>query len=167
MIRSPTVPIFVSVLTLALKTWGCTTLLYMRKCDSPCHDDVIIRLGDDDVIVDLGKAVTRCLNDVILNDGQLSWNLQVRTSSSLLFVFRLSFNRRFILFIAVFPPNTSIIILFFILDDCRITRRSSTPCWPPLRTSSSRWSLMNKDGKTIGWHGWPKWKCSTDQLLAQ
>ena len=64
--------------------------LYKRKCDFPCHDDVIIRLGKDDVIVDLGTVVTRCLNDVILNDGQLSWNLRVRTSSSLCFVFRLS-----------------------------------------------------------------------------
>ena len=43
----------------------------MRKCDSPCHDDVIIRLGDDDVIVDLGNAVTRCRDDVILNEGEL------------------------------------------------------------------------------------------------
>ena len=31
-----------------------------------------------------------CLDDVILNDGQLGWNLRVRTCSSLLFVFRLS-----------------------------------------------------------------------------
>ena len=42
----------------------------MRKCDSPCHDDVIIRLGDDDVIVGLGNAVTRCRDDVILNAGE-------------------------------------------------------------------------------------------------
>ena len=42
----------------------------MRKCDSPCHDDVIIRLGDDDVIVGLGNAVTRWRDDVILNDGE-------------------------------------------------------------------------------------------------
>ena len=61
----------------------------MRKCDFLCHDDVIIRLGDDDVIVDICN-VTRCHNDVILNDGQLRLNLRVRTSSSLLFVFRFS-----------------------------------------------------------------------------
>ena len=55
----------------------------MRKCDFLCHDDVIIRLGDDDVIVDLGNIVTRCLNDVILNDGEFSLlKIRVRTSSS-------------------------------------------------------------------------------------
>ena len=43
--------------------------MYMRKCGSPCHDDVIIRLGDDDVIVNLDNAVTCCLNDVILTWG--------------------------------------------------------------------------------------------------
>ena len=45
--------------------------VYMRKYDFPCHDDVIIRLDEDDVIVDLGNVVARCLNDVILNDRQL------------------------------------------------------------------------------------------------
>ena len=47
----------------------------MRKCDFLCHDDVIIPLGEDDVIVESHYVVARCLNDVILNDGQLSWNL--------------------------------------------------------------------------------------------
>ena len=39
----------------------------VRNCDYPCHNDVIIRLGNDDVMVDLGNVVARCLNDVILN----------------------------------------------------------------------------------------------------
>ena len=46
--------------------------LYIRKYDFLCHDDVIIYLGEDDVIIDPGNIVTRCLNDVNLNDGQLS-----------------------------------------------------------------------------------------------
>ena len=41
----------------------------MRECDVLCHDDVIIRLGEDNVIVDYGNVVTRCLNDVILNEA--------------------------------------------------------------------------------------------------
>ena len=45
--------------------------LVHEKIDFLCHYDVIIRLGEDDVIVDLGNVVARCLNDVILNDGQL------------------------------------------------------------------------------------------------
>ena len=47
-------------------------MMYMRICDFLCHDDVIIRLGEGDVIEDLGNVVARCLNDVILHDGQLS-----------------------------------------------------------------------------------------------
>ena len=34
------------------RTW------YIRECDFPCHDDVIIRLCEDDVIVDQGNVVT-------------------------------------------------------------------------------------------------------------
>ena len=64
----------------------------MRKCDFLCHDDVIIRLGENDVIVDLGNVVTRCLNDVI---SKLKSSSQDEQSS--LFVFKLpSINACFI-----------------------------------------------------------------------
>ena len=40
--------------------------LYMRHTDYRCHDDVKIRLGEDDVTIDPGNVLARCLNDVIL-----------------------------------------------------------------------------------------------------
>ena len=77
----------------------------MRKYDFLWHDDVIIRLGKNDVIVDLGNVVVRCLNDVILNEGQLETSSQ-DAEFSLFFVFGLpSISSCFI--IAIFPHNTN------------------------------------------------------------
>ena len=50
--------------------------MYIRKCDILCRLDVIIRLGDDDVIINLGNVRARCLNDVYLNDRRLKFSNQ-------------------------------------------------------------------------------------------